>query len=267
MSAPLLSVNGLRIDHRDGDERRTLVHDISFAIGEGEVLGLVGESGSGKSLTAYAIAGLLPPGVEVGGGRASLGGTELTALDKRARRALAGDRIGLVFQDPLSSFNPVRKVGANLIESAMRHQRIDRRTARNLAVAALGEMALPQPDLLIDAYPHQLSGGQRQRVMIALALINGPSLLIADEPTTALDATVQRAILALLKRQAPGRATPKNTPHQGGAAPRSDRIAVKRERRIIECGPARALLDSPAEPYTRALVAARLRLSPAGARP
>lgn len=265
MSASLLAVEGLRIDHVDGRDRRALVHDISFTIGEGEVLGLVGESGSGKSLTAFAIAGLLPPGVEVGAGRARLADVDLNALDKRGRRALAGDRIGLVFQDPLSSFNPVRRIGANLIESVMRRQGLGRRDARAAAIKALDEMRLPQPDLLIDAYPHQLSGGQRQRVMIALALINSPSLLIADEPTTALDATVQRAILALLKRQAPGRATLMITHDLGVAAALCDRIAVMREGRIVECGPAQALLDSPADPYTRALVAARLRLSPAGA--
>ena len=264
MTGPILTVTGLSIETAHEGGRRRLVDDLSFAVGEGEVLGVVGESGSGKSLTALAIAGLLPPGVEIGGGSIRLGQTELTTLDKAGRRRLAGDRIGVVFQDPLSSFNPVRRVGAALIESARRHQGLGARAARTLAIEALADMRLPDPHLLIDAYPHQLSGGQRQRMMIALALINDPALLIADEPTTALDATVQRAVLALLKRRSTGRATIMITHDLGVAVSLCDRILVLHEGHEVESGEARALLATPTQPYTRALIDARLRLSATG---
>ena len=253
-----LCVNDLRIGLAAGGP--AIVDGVSFEVAAGEVLGIVGESGSGKSLTAYAIAGLLPPALAVTGGRITVTGDDVSRLDRADRRRIAGSRIGIVFQDPLSSLNPVRRVGKALIESAMRHQGLDRRSARLLAIERMREMRLPDPDRLIDAYPHQLSGGQRQRVMIALALINDPALLIADEPTTALDATVQRSILALLRRQAAGRATILITHDLGVAASLCNRILVMLEGRIIESGPARALLASPREAYTRMLVDARRQL-------
>ena len=264
MTAAILTVAGLSIETAQSGGRRRLVDDLSFAVAEGEVLGVVGESGSGKSLTALAIAGLLPPGVEARAGSIRLSDIELAALDRAGRRRLAGDRIGFVFQDPLSSFNPVRRIGAALTESARRHQRLGARQARALAIEALADMRLPDPHLLIDAYPHQLSGGQRQRVMIALALINDPALLIADEPTTALDATVQRSVLALLKRRSAGRATIMITHDLGVAVSLCDRILVLHEGREVESGEARALLAAPTRPYTRALIDARLRLSATG---
>jgi ABC-type glutathione transport system ATPase component len=262
MPTPLpiaLDVENLRIGIAGGGQ--PIVDGISFQAAAGEVLGIVGESGSGKSLTAYAIAGLLPPALAVAGGRIRVAGVDVSGLDRAERRRMAGSRIGIVFQDPLSSLNPVRRVGTALIESAMRHQRLDRRSARSLAIERMREMRLPDPERLIDAYPHQLSGGQRQRVMIALALINDPAVLIADEPTTALDATVQRSILALLRRQAAGRATILITHDLGVAASLCDRILVMLEGRIVESGRARDLLASPREAYTKMLVEAHRQLA------
>lgn len=256
-----LSVSGLTIARSiDGVP---LVHDLGFTVASGEVLAIVGESGSGKTLSVFAVAGLLPPALRVTAGNIIVAGENVLALDPDTRRARAGSRIGMVFQDPLSSFNPVRRIGTALIESAMRHQGLGHADATTRAEAQLARMQLPEPRRMLDAYPHQLSGGQRQRVMIALALINDPALLIADEPTTALDPTVQRAILRLLKAQAPGRATILITHDLGVAAALATRIMVMRDGRCLETGPTAALLASPAHDYTRQLIAARTGLLPA----
>ena len=265
-AAPALRVEGLSIGTASGPESGPesageLVHDLSFSVAAGEVLGIVGESGSGKSLSALAVAGLLPEGVTVTGGQISVAGVDVLSLAPDARRRLGGSGIGFVFQDPLSSLNPVRRVGTALIESAMRHRGMGRAEAQALAIARLADMQLREPERLVDRYPHQLSGGQRQRVMIALALINDPPLLIADEPTTALDATVQRAILALLRRHSAGRGTILITHDLGVAVSLCDRIMVMHEGRLVESGPARALLSAPAMAYTKGLIAARLSLA------
>jgi len=232
------------------------VQDLSFTIASGEVLGIVGESGSGKSMTAYAIGSLLPEGVAVSAGRIVLEGRPVLALSPEERRALDGNRIGMVFQDPLSSFNPVRTIGSILIESATRHQRLSASAARGKVIEALAGVRLPRPELLIDAYPHQLSGGQRQRAMIALALLNEPSLVVADEPTTALDATVQLRILALLKRSAGSRALLLITHDLAVASTVCDRILVMQRGRCVEQGSTADILESPAHGYTRELLAA-----------
>jgi ABC-type dipeptide/oligopeptide/nickel transport system ATPase component len=258
-AAPVLEVDGLTVRAGTGRGVTTLVEDLSFTIATGEVLGIVGESGSGKSMTASAIGGLLPAGVHVGAGRIVLEGREIQALSAAQRRALDGSRIGMVFQDPLSSFNPVRTVGSLLVESAARHQGLTSSDARRRAIQALAEVRLPRPEQLIDAYPHQLSGGQRQRAMIALALLNGPSLVIADEPTTALDATVQLQVLALLKRGAASRAVLLITHDLAVAAVTCDRILVMQRGRSVEHGPAARVLDLPAHGYTRALLDAARR--------
>ena len=240
-----------------------LVHDLSLSVAAGEVLAIVGESGSGKTLSVFAVAGLLPPALKVTAGRIQLAGEDLLALDAVTRRARAGSRIGMVFQDPLSSFNPVRRIGLALTESAMRHQGLTRDEAASVSIDMLARMRLPDPAALLHAYPHQLSGGQRQRVMIALALLNNPALLIADEPTTALDPTVQKSILKLLRQQAPGRATILITHDLGVAASLADRIMVMRDGRCLESGPTAQLLANPAHEYTRLLIAARTGLLPA----
>lgn len=256
-----LTVSNLRIARVHDD--MALVHDLSFSVAPGEVLAIVGESGSGKTLSVFAIAGLLPPALHITAGRISVAGEDVLALDAPTRRARAGSRIGMVFQDPLSAFNPVRRIGTALIESAMRHQGLSQAEARTLATTQLARMQLPAPERMLDAWPHQLSGGQRQRVMIALALLNDPALLIADEPTTALDPTVQRAILRLLKQQAPSRATILITHDLGVAASLATHIMVMRDGRCLESGPTAALLAAPAHEYTRQLIAARTGLLPA----
>jgi ABC-type glutathione transport system ATPase component len=261
----VLEVDRLTVSAGHGPTAAVLVHELSFTIAAGEVLGIVGESGSGKSMTAAAIGGLLPPGVRIGAGRIVLEGREVHALQPAERRALDGSRIGMVFQDPLSSFNPVRTVGSILAESASRHQGLDAADARGRVVSALAGVRLPAPELLLDAYPHQLSGGQRQRAMIALALLNGPSLVIADEPTTALDATVQLQVLALLKRGAGARALLLSTHDLAVAASVCDRILVMQRGRCVEQGPAARVLDAPADDYTRALLSAARRPRSAGA--
>lgn len=253
----LLKVESLRIE---ADAAAPLVDGLSFSVAAGEVLGIVGESGSGKSMSAYAIAGLLPEGVRVAGGQLELEGRSLGALPSAQRRRLAGDRIGMVFQDPLSSFNPVRTIGSILLESVVRHQRTGAREARERVVAALADVRLPHPAELVDAYPHQLSGGQRQRAMIALALLNDPALLIADEPTTALDATVQLQILALLARGAVDRATVLITHDLGVAAGLCHRILVMYGGRCMEQGATDRILGAPEHPYTRRLLAAATSL-------
>jgi ABC-type glutathione transport system ATPase component len=250
---PILCVERLCIG---ASAANPIVRDLSFTVNPGEVLGIVGESGSGKSLTAYAIAGLLPDGLRVTGGRMALAGCSLDSLNGAERRALAGSRIAMVFQDPLSSFNPVRTIGSILIESATRHRGLSAVSARQEVVAALADVRLPQPEAVVNAYPHQLSGGQRQRAMIALARLNKPALLIADEPTTALDATVQLQILALLKRSVGSGAMVLITHDLVVAATTCDRIAVMHRGQCLEAGATAQILDTPQHPYTRQLLAA-----------
>ena len=253
---PVLQVEGLSVRAGSGELATMPVQDLSFTIAAGEVLGIVGESGSGKSMTADAIGSLLPEGVTVSAGRIVLEGRPVLALSPEERRALDGNQIGMVFQDPLSSFNPVRTIGSILIESAMRHQRLSASAARGKVIDALAGVRLPRPELLVDAYPHQLSGGQRQRAMIALALLNEPSLVVADEPTTALDATVQLRILALLKRNAGPRALLLITHDLAVASTVCDRILVMQRGRCVEQGSTAEILESPAHGYTRELLAA-----------
>jgi ABC-type glutathione transport system ATPase component len=252
----LFCVDGLHIGAAGAPSSASIVQNLSFEVSRGEVLGIVGESGSGKTLTAYAIAGLLPEPLRITGGHVTLEGRSLEALTAAERRGLSGSRIGVVFQDPLSSFNPVRTIGSILLESAMRHRGLSAAAARREVICALADVRLPSPEEVIDAYPHQLSGGQRQRAMIALARLNSPALLIADEPTTALDATVRLQILALLKKGADSRAMVLITHDLGVAAAMSDRILVMHRGRCVEAGTAGEILDTPRHPYTRRLLAA-----------
>jgi ABC-type glutathione transport system ATPase component len=256
MTAPaVLEVSGLTIEAATPAGPRTLVHGLDLAVGQGEILGVVGESGSGKTLSAFAIAGLLPVGVRIAGGQIALAGARVEGLADAQRRPTQGRDVGVVFQDPLSSFNPVRTVGSMLVESVRRHQGLDAEAARARAIEALRQMRLPGQDASVDCYPHMLSGGQRQRAMIALALINRPALLIADEPTTALDPTVQLQILALLKREAAERACLLITHDLSVAAAVCDRIAVMKDGRLLEEGPTERLLTAPEHPFTRELIA------------
>ncbi|MCY4164720.1 MAG: ABC transporter ATP-binding protein [Gammaproteobacteria bacterium] len=250
-STPLLRIRGLCVDFpRSG----RVVHEVSLDADEGEIVGLVGESGAGKSLVALSILGLAPAPGRIGSGQVSVQGQDLTKIDEAGLRPLRGRLAGFVFQDPSASLNPVRRIGSALIESAMRHSRLSRKQARKRAMESLRSVELPQPESAMRAFPHQFSGGQRQRIMIALALINRPPLLIADEPTTALDAAVQSRILDLLKRRAKHHALLMITHDLQLAAGFCDRLYVMRGGRVVEHGQAGELFAKPRHEYTRSLL-------------
>src|SRR5262249_30546216 len=233
------------------------VDDVSFEIRAGETLGLVGESGSGKSVTALSIMGLVQPPGRVAGGRIIFKGRDLLALDERAMQAVRGAEISLVFQEPMTALNPVFTIGDQIGEALIVHGRASAREARGRAIALLGAVRIPSPESRVDDYPHQLSGGMRQRVMIAIALACRPSLVIADEPTTALDVTIQAQILDLLRemKQAFDVSLLLITHDLGVIAETADRVAVMYAGRVVETGPVRAILRSPQHPYTRGLLA------------
>jgi peptide/nickel transport system ATP-binding protein len=258
MSAPLLAVTDLEVTLPTAQGRLAALRGVSFTLGRGATLGLVGESGCGKSLTALALMGLLPEGAQVAGA-IRFDGRELTALDDAAMSALRGDRLGMVFQEPMSALNPVHRVGDQIAESLRLHRGLSRDAARTEALRLLERVRLPQARERLDAYPHQLSGGQRRRVVIAIALACGPDLLIADEPTTALDATLQREVLDLLDelRRETGMALLLISHNLDLMAAHVERLAVMYGGRIVEEGPTRAVFDAPAHPYTRGLFAAR----------
>ncbi|HET9133100.1 MAG TPA: ABC transporter ATP-binding protein [Gemmatimonadales bacterium] len=241
----------------------TPVDDVSFAIARGELVALVGESGCGKSLSGLAIPGLLPEGAALGERTAIVfDGTDLAQLDERALRPFRGARIAMVFQDPMSSLNPVMRVGAQVIEAIQAHQPVPAAAARERAIALFTEVGIADPAARIDAYPHQMSGGMRQRVMLAMALAAEPELLIADEPTTALDVTVQAQILELLDtlRRARGMAVLLITHDLGIVAGRADRVLVMYAGRLVESAPTASLFSAPRHPYTQGLFASIPRL-------
>ena len=254
---PLLSIRDLTLEASAEGRRRAVVDGISLSASEGETLALVGESGSGKSMTGLAIMGLLPePGVRVAGGRIEFAGTDLLAMTPRARRAITGRAVAMVFQEPMTSLNPVMRVGDQIAEMIRAHERVSGRAARDRAADLLRAVRMPQPAARLRAWPHQLSGGQRQRVLIAIALACRPRLLIADEPTTALDVTVQARILALLRDlQAELRMAMLFITHDlGVVANVADRVAVMYCGRILERGAARDIFARPSHPYTRGLL-------------
>jgi peptide/nickel transport system ATP-binding protein len=234
---------------------------VDFGIGRGETVGLIGESGSGKSMTALAIMGLLPEGATTGG-NVRLDGSELLGLDEGALCDLRGRRIAMVFQEPMTALNPLHTVGDQVAEPLRLHRGTGRREARAEALRLLERVRLPQARQRLDAYPHQLSGGQRQRVMIAAALACGPDLLIADEPTTALDATVQREILDLIAELVAGSDMALLLiSHDLGVMARSvGRVLVMYGGTVVESGPTAAVFASLSHPYTRGLFGARPRL-------
>ena len=256
MSGPLLEIQDLNIWFEPkGEARRSVVEGVSFSIAAGERLALIGESGSGKTLTALSVLDLLPQGGRWSG-TATLNGGRLDRLPASQRRVLRGGRIGIVFQDALAAFNPLRTVGSVLVESARRHSGLTYRQARQKAVGLLGELGVPEPDARFFSYPHQLSGGLRQRAMIALALMNDPDLLIADEPTTALDATIQAQILDLLKARSQDKALVFITHDLVAAARLCDRAIMMRHGRIVEAGALPEMFEAPQSEHGRALVAA-----------
>jgi oligopeptide/dipeptide ABC transporter ATP-binding protein len=254
-AAPAVAVAGLRIEFPFPDGRwLPVVEGIDFELNRGEILGFVGESGSGKTMTALSLLGLVPTPGRITGGRVALNGRDVQALDTKSWSRIRGNEIGMVFQDALSGLNPVRTVGSLLVEAVRRHQAVSRAEARERALSTLAAVGVPSPAERLGVYPHQLSGGLRQRVMIALAIINEPSVLVADEPTTALDATIQAQILELLQEQAAARAVLLITHDIGVAAAVCDRIAVVYAGRLAEAGDVVTTLQHPRHPYSAGLL-------------
>ncbi len=255
---PILAVNGLHITFA-GTQPFTAVNNISFAIQKGKTLAIVGESGSGKSLTALAIMGLLPTAASLQGS-ITLQTAQINAtLEQNYPQDIRGKEIGMVFQEPMSSLNPVMRVGKQLKEAILTHQPITGDAAKTLAIDWLGKVQLPQPEKIYDRYPHQLSGGQKQRIMIAMAMCNYPALLIADEPTTALDVTVQQEIIRLMHylQQEYGTAMIFITHDLGLAATIADDVLVMYNGEMMEYGTANDVLSNPQNPYTKALLLCR----------
>ncbi|HVZ06535.1 ABC transporter ATP-binding protein [Rhodopila sp.] len=254
----LLSVENLTTAFQTERGQVTAIEDISFSVDRGEILGIVGESGSGKSVTALAIMGLLPmPPARILGGHIRFDGTELLGLSDRAMQRLRGPGVAMVFQEPMTSLNPVFTIGEQIIETVKAHERLSEREAFARAVEMLERVGIPSASMRMRDYPHQLSGGQRQRVMLAIALVCRPRLLIADEPTTALDVTIQAQILDLILdlRDELGMAVMIITHNMGVIAETADRVLVTYAGRVVEQAPVDQLFDHPLHPYTRGLLA------------
>jgi peptide/nickel transport system ATP-binding protein len=253
---PLLEVRHLRIEFPTRRGVLTAVDDVSFAIGQGEVLGVVGESGAGKSLTGAAIIGLLEPPGRIAAGEILLDGARIDHLTHDEMRRIRGRRIGAIFQDPLASLDPLYSIGSQLVETIRTHLPMSEAAARVRAVDLLQEVGIPAAARRIDHYPHQFSGGMRQRVVIALALAANPQLIIADEPTTALDVSIQAQIITLLRRlcRDHGTAVMLITHDMGVIAETADRVAVMYAGRIVEIGPVADVIRAPKHPYTIGLM-------------
>jgi peptide/nickel transport system ATP-binding protein len=258
MPKPLLEVRDLKVEFPTRHGVLTAVDGLSLTIGEGEVLGVVGESGAGKSLTGSAIIGLIEPPGRIGGGEIRFDGRRIDDLPPEELRKIRGKQIGAIFQDPLTSLNPLYTIGRQLIETIRVHLDLDAGAARQRALALLREVGIPGAEQRIDHYPHQFSGGMRQRVVIALALAANPRLVIADEPTTALDVSIQAQIIALLKRlcREHGTAVMLVTHDMGVIAETAHRVAVMYAGRIVEVGALRDVIQSPKHPYTVGLMGA-----------
>ena len=253
---PLLAVEGLRVEFPTRRGTLTAVHDVSFTIAPGEVLGVVGESGAGKSLTGAAIIGLIDPPGRIAAGEIRLAGRRIDNLPYDVMRTVRGREIGAVFQDPLTSLNPLYTIGRQLTETIRTHLPLGEADARKRAVGLLEEVGIPAAARRIDHYPHQFSGGMRQRVVIALALAARPRLIVADEPTTALDVSIQAQIIELLKRlcRDHGTAVMLVTHDMGVIAETADRVAVMYAGRIVEIGPVADVIHRPQHPYTMGLM-------------
>ena len=255
-ATPLLAVEGLRVEFPTRRGTLVAVHDVSFTIAPGEVLGVVGESGAGKSLTGAAIIGLIDPPGRIAAGQIRLGGRRIDHLPYEAMRRVRGREIGAIFQDPLTSLNPLFTVGRQLVETIRTHLPLSESDGRKRALALLEEVGIPAAARRIDHYPHQFSGGMRQRVVIALALAANPRLIVADEPTTALDVSIQAQIIELLKRLCREHATAVMlvTHDMGVIAETADRVAVMYAGRIVEIGPVADVIHRPQHPYTVGLM-------------
>jgi peptide/nickel transport system ATP-binding protein len=255
-TAPLLEVEDLRIEFPTRRGTLVAVDGVSFHIDQGEVLGVVGESGAGKSLTGASIIGLLEPPGRIAAGQIRFDGQRIDNLGHEAMRRLRGRQISMVFQDPLTSLNPLYSVGRQLVETIRTHMAMDDRAARARALELLEEVGIPAAARRIDQYPHQFSGGMRQRVVIALALAANPRLIVADEPTTALDVSIQAQIITLLKRlcRDHGTAVMLVTHDMGVIAETADRVAVMYSGRIVEIGPVQSVIKDARHPYTEGLM-------------
>ncbi|MEW6198703.1 MAG: ABC transporter ATP-binding protein [Planctomycetota bacterium] len=260
----VLEIESLRTHFETPTGLVPAVDGVSFTIPAGRTLALVGESGCGKSITGLSILRLVPPPGRIVGGRVRLRGRDLLTLPESAMRTIRGDRVAMVFQEPMTSLNPLLPIATQVGEALTAHRRSSRRNARCRTIALLERMRLPNPARVAAAYPHELSGGMRQRVMIAMALACEPQLLIADEPTTALDVTVQAEILGLLRDlQRTSGLTMLFITHDFGVVARvADHVAVMYGGRIVEQAPARELLAGPRHPYTRGLLSTRPRVTP-----
>jgi peptide/nickel transport system ATP-binding protein len=255
---PLLEVEHLRVEFPTRHGTLLALDDISFSIAPGEILGVVGESGAGKSLTGAAIIGLLEPPGRIASGEIRLLGRRIDQLPYEEMRRIRGRQIGAIFQDPLTSLNPLYTVGQQLVETIVTHLPLTPAEARKRAIDLLRQTGIPAPEARVDQYPHQFSGGMRQRVVIALALAAEPRLIVADEPTTALDVSIQAQIIALLKRVAREHhaAVMLVTHDMGVIAEACDRVAVMYAGRVVEIGPVHSVIHAPAHPYTAGLMGA-----------
>ncbi|MCG8546188.1 MAG: ABC transporter ATP-binding protein [Alphaproteobacteria bacterium] len=255
---PILEVERLRVEIPTRRGTLVAVDDLSFEIAEGEVLGVVGESGAGKSLTGRAVLGLMEPPVHVAEGSISLSGRRIDGLSEDALLAVRGREIGAIFQDPLTSLNPLFTIGEQLVETICQLTDLSRTRAKIRAIELLSEVGIPAPEARFDQYPHAFSGGMRQRVVIALAVCGGPKLIIADEPTTALDVSIQAQIIALLKRLCAdhGAAVMLITHDMGVIAEAADRVLVMYAGRMAETGLTEDVIRRPVHPYTEGLMGA-----------
>jgi peptide/nickel transport system ATP-binding protein len=262
MTAPILDIRGLTTAFatRNGEVRP--VDGVSLTVERGKTLGIVGESGSGKSMLSLSIMGLIPPSGKIAGGEVMLEGTDLTKLSRGAMRDIRGNRIAMIFQEPMTSLNPVHTVGFQIVEALRAHRKLSDKEARAEAIEALNKVRMPAPEQRFDEYPHQLSGGMRQRVMIAMALACRPALLIADEPTTALDVTIQAQILDLLQdlQAETGMAIILITHDLGVVAQIADDVAVMYAGRIVEHAPVAQIFNDAQHPYTIGLMGSMPRL-------
>jgi oligopeptide/dipeptide ABC transporter ATP-binding protein len=265
-TAPLLEIAGLRVGFPLGRTLAEAVRGVSLTVTPAEAVGLVGESGSGKSLTALAVMRLIDPPGQIVGGRIALDGRDLLALEERELRRVRGADISMIFQDPLTSLNPAFTIGRQLTDVIVTHQGVDRREARRRAVEVLATVGIPAPARRLGSYPHEFSGGMRQRVLIGMAVACRPRLLIADEPTTALDVTIQAQVIALIRRlrEELGLAVLFITHNLDLVAEFCDRVAVMYAGQVVEEGPVETLFADPRHPYTRALIACVPRLDGGG---
>ena len=265
---PVLALNDLRTHFFTRDGVLPVVDGVSFTLQRGQVLGLVGESGSGKSVTGFSIMGLVDAPGRIVGGQVLFQGRDLARIPERELRGLRGQRIAMIFQDPMATLNPVLRVDAQMIEAVRAHRAVSAADARRQAAATLALMGIPSPEERLRAYPHQLSGGMRQRVAIAIALLHRPDLIIADEPTTALDVTIQAQILSEMQKlvQDSGTALIWISHDLSVVAGLADRVAVMYAGRIVEIGRVDEVLDHPQHPYTQGLIGSLPSANRRGAR-